>query len=260
MTIRPFRVWQALIAAAASAMLLAACGGGADDAAAPPPGEDTAEASDGGSVDSEPGASDGGSVDSEPSASDAGGQEEPNEAATTISFVWPDDSWQIEELDENPCANGFIGPSPFGDGPDYFTCGPTAAGLIACHANGGETLCVRNHADKQAVRFRSPEADGFSAPPPEDGASPVGAVLEDGTTCNLVAHDHMPHAEGRSSWLHCEDGESALLTLEEGSMEYFDTTEQPWKAELGVGTEEPTIVEVSDVIYLATPEDAQVDD
>lgn len=247
MTIRPLRVWQALIAAAASAMLLVACGGGPDDAAAPPTEEGTAEASDGGSV------------DSEPSASDDGGQEEPNEAATTISFVWPDDSWQIEELDENPCANGFIGPSPFGEGPDYFTCGPTAAGLIACHATDGETLCVRNHADKQAVRFRSPEADGFSAPPPEDGASPVGAVLADGTTCNMVAHDHMPHAEGRSSWLHCEDGESALLTLEEGSMEYFDTTVQPWTAELGVGTEEPTIVEVSDVIYLATPEDAQAD-
>ena len=247
MTIRPLRVWQALIAGAASAVLLVACGGGVDDAASPPPEEGSAEASDGGSV------------DSEPSASDDSGQEEPNEAATTISFVWPDDSWQIEELDENPCADGFISPSPFGDGPDYFTCGPTAAGLIACHATGGETLCVRNHADKQAVRFRSPEADGFSAPPPEDGASPVGAVLEDGTTCNMVAHDHMPHAEGRSSWLHCEDGESALLTLEEDSMEYFDTTQQPWTAELGVGTEEPTIVEVSDVIYLATPEDAQAD-
>lgn len=261
MTIRSFRPWQALIAGAASAVLLAACGGGADDPAAPAP-EDGAAAEEGTDPGTEEGAaesSDGGGADSEWSASDDGGQEEKEriDALTTISFAWPDESWEIEELDENPCADGFISPSAYGKGPDYFTCGPTAASLIACRATDGEALCVQNHADKRAVRFRSPEADGFSAPAPEDGASPVGAVLEDGTTCSLVSHDHMPHAEGRSSWLHCDGGESALLTLDEDSMEYFDTTTQPWTAEHGVGTEEPTVVEVSEVVYLAAPEDTR---
>lgn len=175
---------------------------------------------------------------------------------TVLTMVWPDETWEIEEISEDPCETGEATISRMGLGEDYFTCGPTAMGLAACkQVSGQEALCVQNVMERKAARIHSPAAEAHTSPPAE-GVIPMGVILADGTTCSYVTHDHMDHYEGRQSWVHCGENAALLLNLTDGSG-YFDADGKVWTAELAVGMQPPETVDVAEIIYVATPEDAE---
>lgn len=134
-------------------------------------------------------------------------------AGTAIESLWVDDSWTIEDVDEDLCASG-ISESAFSEQEDMFACGPTAAGAEACALEGDqEVLCIVNALDKQAIRFDSPTAADPSTEVWPAGQDPVPLYVElpEGVTCSTVSHDHDQHWNGLFSWFVCDDG-SELLT------------------------------------------------
>lgn len=175
---------------------------------------------------------------------------------TVLTMVWPDESWDIEEISEDPCATSGPTISRMGLGEDYFTCGSDEMNLVACkQVEGDEALCVQNVMERKAARIHSPAAQTHTSPPAE-GAIPMGVILADGTTCSYVMGDHMSHYEGRQSWVHCGENAALLLDLVD-ALSYFDPSEDVWTAELGVGMQPPETVDVAEIIYVATPEDAE---
>lgn len=177
-------------------------------------------------------------------------------AATTITGVWPDQSWQIEELGGDACAGRAPQISRWVLGKNYFGCGAEEDLLIACkQVQGDEALCVRDPLEKTAVRIHSPAIDGFTAPSPE-APLPLMVILADGTTCTPVARDGIDHHAGRQSWLYCGENAALLLDISTASY-YFDPSGKVWTADLGVGGAAPTTVEVREIIYAGTPEDVQ---
>lgn len=266
------------IALFASLLLAAALSGclGPERAPESPPGPETEQSveteeaphelptvddSDGTSEDAEGETAAGGTEDSGAEAS--GGQQgagTPSEDGrqidkTVLTMVWPDETWEIQEISEDPCKEGEATISRMGLGEDYFTCGPTAMGLAACkQVSDQEALCVQNVMERKAARIHSPAAETHTSPPAE-GVIPMGVILADGTTCSYVTHDHMDHHEGRQSWVHCGENAALLLNLTDGSG-YFDADGEVWTAELAVGMQPPETVDVAEVIYVATPEDA----
>ena len=174
--------------------------------------------------------------------------------ATTITGVWPDESWQIDQLPGDACASRAPTISRWVLGEDYFGCGAEEDRLIACkQLAADEALCVRDPLEKTAVRIHSPAIDGFTAPAPES-PQPLLVDLADGTTCTPVARDDMDHHAGRQSWLYCGENSALLLDLATAS-DYFDPSDAVWTAQLGVGGAAPTVVEVRTIIYAGTPED-----
>lgn len=174
--------------------------------------------------------------------------------ATTITGVWPDESWQIEELAGDACAGRPPSISRWVLGEDYFGCGNEEDHLIACkQVTGDEALCVRDPLEKTAVRIHSPAIDGFTAPAPES-PQPLLVALADGTACTPVARDDMDHHAGRQSWLYCGENSALLLDLATAS-DYFDPDGAVWTAELGVAGAAPTVVEVRTILFAGTPED-----
>lgn len=176
--------------------------------------------------------------------------------ATTITGVWPDESWQIEESAGDACGDRPPEISRWALGEDYFTCGPEEDRLLACHqVEGDEALCVRDPLQRTAVRIHSPGIEEFTAPAPE-GALPLLVVLEDGTTCSAVLRDDREHHGGRQSWLYCGENSALLLDAATASR-YFDPSSAIWRAELGRRGGPPTTVDVRTIIYAGTPEDVR---
>ena len=246
----------ALLSALLLALVLAACSG-----AAPPPEPEPPEPPSAGSdlpghqvpsVDADaPVPSEG-----EPGAHVDGSGEGAPLTATTITGVWPDQSWQIEELEGDACADRAPQISRWVLGENYFGCGAEEDLLIACkQVQGDEALCVRDPLEKTAVRIHSPAIDGFTAPSPE-APLPLMVILADGTTCTPVARDGIDHHAGRQSWLYCGENAALLLDISTASY-YFDPSGKVWTADLGVGGAAPTTVEVREIIYAGTPEDVQ---
>lgn len=257
---RPLALLSALLLALALA--LAACGGGATapEPTEPPiagkklPGEQVPTADAGDPTPSE------GEEEGDPEAHLDGSRELGGESApftaTTITGVWPDESWQIEELAGDACAGRAPEISRGVLGEDYFGCGAEEDRLIACkQVAGEEALCVRDPLEKTAVRIHSPAIVGFTAPAPE-APKPLLVVLADGTTCTPVPRDDVDHHAGRQSWLHCGEYSALLLDFASASF-YFDPSGPVWTAELGVGGAAPTVVEVRTIIYAGTPEDVE---
>jgi hypothetical protein len=176
--------------------------------------------------------------------------------ATTITAVWPDSTWQIQEIEGDACAGSPPAITRWALGEDFFACGADEDLLIACRqTEGEEALCVRDPLEKTAVRIHSPAVEGFTAPAPEDPL-PLLVLLADGTTCAPVPRDDLEHHSGRQSWLHCGETSALLLDFTTASR-YFDSADAIWTAELGVGGAEPTEVEVRALIYAGTPEDVE---
>ncbi|WP_193103915.1 hypothetical protein [Brachybacterium sp. FME24] len=134
---------------------------------------------------------------------------------TAIETLWIDDSWTVEDLDEDLCSMG-MSETIYSEQDDMFTCGPNAAGADACALEDDEeVLCIVNALDKQAVRFDSPTAADPDAEvwPSEQQPVPLHAQLPDGAICSTVTHDHDQHWNSMFSWYRCDDN-SELLTKE----------------------------------------------
>ncbi|WP_299301451.1 hypothetical protein [uncultured Brachybacterium sp.] len=199
--------------------------------------------------------SDGGGTGAHVESGDRDESDEPP-TATTITGVWPDQSWQIEELEGDACADRAPQISRWVLGKNYFSCGATEDLLIACkQVQGDEALCVRDPLEKTAVRIRSPAIDGFTAPAPEDPL-PLMVVLAEGSICTPVPRDSIEHHAGRQSWLYCGENSALLLDITTANS-YFDPSGEVWTADLGVGGAAPTVVEVREIIYAGTPEDVE---
>lgn len=170
-------------------------------------------------------------------------------AATAIRTVWVDDSWTIEEPGTDVCEMGGLTPSYYSQQDDVFTCGPTAAGALACKDSGGTVTCITNALGRHAIRFESPSAGGQDVGPREESI-PLYVELEGGATCETISHDHDQHWGGKLSWYRCNDG-SELLTDEQIG-ETFDTSAKAWTAQRSVDKAEPETVRVETAAYAGT--------
>ena len=174
--------------------------------------------------------------------------------ATSITGVWPDESWQIEEIPGDACGDRPPEISRWALGEDYFTCGAEEEQLLACHrTEGDEALCVRDPLTRSAALIRSPGIAEFTAPAPE-GVLPLAVVLEGGMTCSAVPRDDREHHAGRQSWLHC--GETSALLLDSATASrYFDPSGAVWRGDLGRRGHSPTTVNIRTILYAGLPDD-----
>ena len=274
-----------VLAAPAALVLLAGCGlslGGEDPSPASEPASSAAQSSQPSAADasptSEPGKGDGhadrspstsgesSSASEEPSPDDSdddsaspSGDASPSEDAsdapddagpTDVVSVWVDDSWNIEESEEDFCSYGGAYPSQFSDDGYLFTCGPTAASALACDLeDDGTVLCITNAAEKQALRFPSPSLVAEGPPEPDGGSAtvPLHVTLSDGNRCYVLAHDHSQHWGGKFSWYGCDDG-SELLT-DDDLVGTFDRDGDTWTVQRSVDQGEPTETALTEVLF-----------
>ena len=180
------------------------------------------------------------------SSSTAGG-------ATTISTVWVDDSWTVEQLTDDLCAQGGLTEATFSKQDEIFTCGPTAASAKACtFADGGKTTCITDPLGRKAIRFTSPTVDNWDGQmhPRGQEVIPMYVVLDDDTTCAVASHDQRQHWQGKFSWYPCSDG-SELLT-DEKIEDTFDSDAAAWTVDRSVDQGKPTSTRVKTAVYAGT--------
>lgn len=184
------------------------------------------------------------------SPSDEAGDPPIEGATTDVVSVWVDDSWTIEQVDEDLCATG-AEHSDFSDDGYLFTCGPTAMSALACNVeeNGSTVVCIRNAADKQALRFESPSIAAEGPPAPDGGSPtvPLHVTLPDGNVCYVMSHDQGAHWGGKASWYGCDDG-SELLT-DEDILDTFDRDDETWTVQLSVEGGEPIETPVIEAVF-----------
>ena len=182
----------------------------------------------------------------------AAGRTTPDDApapgSTELTTLWVDDSWTIEEREDDPCTFGAT-VSPYSEQDDVFTCGATADSLLACMIEEGDTtVCITNPLERTAMRFDSPTArDALDAGLEVEGEPiPMTVELTDGALCTTVSHDHDTHWDGKFSWYRCEDG-SELLT-DEDITHTFDEGD-PWTVQRSVDTGAPVETAVAVVAF-----------
>lgn len=179
--------------------------------------------------------------DTSPAPGDA-----PAPGSTELTTLWVDDSWTIEEREDDPCSFSGATISPYSEQPEVFTCGATADSLLACMIEDGDTtVCITDPLERTAMRFDSPTArEALDAGLGSEGEPiPMTVELEDGALCATVAHDHDTHWNGRFSWYRCDDG-SELLTDEDIATTFAEG--DPWTVQrsLNQGAPEETAVAV----------------
>lgn len=182
-----------------------------------------------------------------PTSSSTGG------AATTISTVWVDDSWSVEQLTDDLCAQGGLTEATFSKQDEIFTCGPTAASAKACtFADGGKTTCITDPLGRKAIRFTSPTVDNWDGQmhPRGQEVIPMYVVLDDDTTCAVASHDHGQHWQGRFSWYPCSDGSELLA--DEMIEDTFDSDAAAWTVDRSVDQGKPTSTRVKTAVYAGT--------
>ncbi|GAB3580961.1 hypothetical protein GCM10027579_08430 [Calidifontibacter terrae] len=117
--------------------------------------------------------------------------------------------------------------SPFAKGKGVFTCGATAASLLACmNFTGGKVGCMQS-ADQKLVMFKSTLRFTGAA---DAQPWPIKVELADGTICTPMAHDQGHHIAGRNGWLGCGPN-FQLLTQPGGKYQYFKTSAPQWTAQ-----------------------------
>lgn len=140
------------------------------------------------------------------------------------------------------------GPSLYSLSHSAFTCGATAASLLACQKeSGGNVLCIQDWDSRKAVRFRSDITSITTSGGPQP--TPLQVVLDNGVTCSTMSHDQAQHYGGRHSWLYC--GENGVLLLPDGdtSGSYFDKSTAHWTAQYSVNNAAPTTVGVAQAFF-----------
>lgn len=193
------------------------------------------------------------------SPSDASTPSPSTATATVTTMVWPDETWTVEEPyaadDYDPCA-GQSAPAINAFSIEYFSCGPLGASLFNCRILKDDmVLCPTDYETRHAVRFRSPTAKDA----PQQGntnPSPFAVILEDGTTCRPINHDHAQHYAMRGGWLYCEAVDGYLLVDEETGDWYTDIRDDVHIVDLGIGTDPPTPTAVREIIYVGQDGDA----
>lgn len=182
---------------------------------------------------------------SESTSSDDGGAAAP---ATQVVNVWVDDSWKVEEVDEDVCG-GSAYQSQFSTQDDVYTCGATAASALAClDDESGETAtCIANGQDRIAIHFPHKPIDPSEVTEREADAIPLYVELADGTTCGVLAHDQAQHWNGMFSWYGCSD-DSELLT-EELIADTFDDAEEAWTVQRSTNQGKPVETSVAKAVF-----------
>lgn len=117
--------------------------------------------------------------------------------------------------------------SPYAKSKGVFTCGATAATLLAClNFTGGKVGCMQG-SDQKLVMFTSNlRYTGAADPNPW----PIKVVLADGTVCSPMSHDQGRHIDDRNGWLGCGK-DFQLLTIPGGKYQYFNTKAPQWTAQ-----------------------------
>lgn len=181
----------------------------------------------------------------EDSSPEQDGSEDSEPRGTVIESLWIDDSWTIQQVEEDLCEMGGGYPSQYAEQEDLFVCGPTAAGAEACALEDGTVQCIVDPVGRQAIEFDSPTAPE-QLDPREDEPLPLIVELPDGAVCATISHDHDQHWEGMFSWYRCDDG-SELLTPETIG-ETFDRGE-PWTVQRSVDGAEPEETAVDTAVF-----------
>lgn len=190
---------------------------------------------------------------SSPTSSEADGDDDGDDdgaagPATQVVNVWVDDSWKVEEVDEDVCG-GSAYQSQFSTQDDVYTCGATASSALAClDDEGGDTAtCIANGQDRIAIHFPHEPIDPAKVTERETEAIPLYVELGDGTTCGVLSHDHAQHWDDMFSWYGCSDG-SELLTDEEIA-DTFDDDEATWTVERSTGKGKPVETAVTTAVF-----------
>ena len=171
---------------------------------------------------------------------------------TVIAGLWVDDSWEIEDRQDDPCEFSFYA-SPYSESDEVFSCGATADSLIACALQKDETvMCISDPLGRRAQRFQSPAAAAQKgeAPEQEQQQIPLIAELPDGALCTAAAHDQGQHYDGQFSWYYCDDGSELLTPDEIGAT--FDRG-APWTVQRSVDGGAPGTTPVTTATF-ADPE------
>lgn len=171
------------------------------------------------------------------------------DAATRISYVWPDQTWSIEDQDVDLCAmsGGYVAQST--DQPGFFVCGPTAASVEACEADASYLVtCILDAPARMAIRFQAtPETAAITAGEVPADPSPLYVRLENGAECASLSHDHDQHWNGTLSWFYCTDG-SELLTTDYDT-DTFDRTSDRWIVHRSVDKAAPEDMAVAEAYF-----------
>ncbi|MGY5764716.1 hypothetical protein ACXET9_05890 [Brachybacterium sp. DNPG3] len=181
----------------------------------------------------------------EPTTEEATSEEPTAEdpAATEIALIWPDDSWDMQEVGTDLCDGGdfsSISPSGYSMQEDMFTCGTTASSLLACLVDDDATVvCITNGTGKTGVTFSSPTAvdDDTTVYASEGVPLPLYVDLVDGTRCTALSHDHDQHWDDWFSWYSCDDGSELLTELE--IFGTFDERSDLWTVQRSTDKGEP---------------------
>lgn len=221
----------ALLAASALAVGLAACGPDDPEAEVTPTAQEETTASE------EP-------TSGEPTEEETTGEEEPTEEEsgpevqpTAIETLWIDDTWVVETVEEDHCADVGGWTSPYTEQDDLFICGITAVGAQACALEDGDRVqCIVEPRAKRAIEFSSGIVP-TELEPREGEPVPLLVTLPDDVTCATLTHDHEQHWNGMYSWYLCDDG-TELLTSEdiEGT---FDRSAETWTVQRSRDKGEP---------------------
>ena len=154
----------------------------------------------------------GGGATEDPSSTAEESQSSSTATATAIETLWVDDSWTIEDLAEDLCAEGGPHPTPYSPQEEMFICGATIAASQACAIEDGtEVVCIVDAFGKRAIRFDSPTAAESTWGAPTEDAVPVVVTLEDGVRCDTLMDEADHRMNPTTSWYRCEDG-SELAT------------------------------------------------
>lgn len=186
--------------------------------------------------------------ESDDDGDDGDGGDSGTASATQVVNVWVDDSWKVEEVDEDVCG-GSAYQSQFSTQDDVYTCGATASSALAClDDEGGETAtCIANGQDRIAIHFPHEPIDPAKVTERETEAIPLYVELGDGTTCGVLSHDQAQHWDDMFSWYGCSDG-SELLTDEEIA-DTFDDDEATWTVERSTGKGKPVETAVTKAVF-----------
>lgn len=233
--------------------------GGTSDAKSGEPSESQDDGSDGPSQGSE--GDDGDDGDDGSDRHDGSDGSEGNGTAgstakgsTSITTLWVDETWSIEDAGEDLCAMGGKTRSPFAEDDDMFVCGPTAAGAEACDiAQGTEVVCITDPLRHAAIRFDSPTAGEDDMDQGDGDLIPLFVTLDDGSadglTCETISHDHDTHWHDKLSWYRCED-DSELLT-DDLIEETFDRGDDgsSWTVQRSVDKKAPKQTPVTQAVF-----------
>lgn len=239
------------LALSLSVLTLAACVGTSTEGSGPPasdpPTSDPASSPAAATSSDAPSAS-----PSTETAADADATEDAQSSgATAFTTIWVDDTWSVEELNDDLCASGpMVSPYTLTGDEGHVMCGPTAADAKACAIDGPDATvtCIVDPLQKTAVRFSSPSLAAGDAEiyPREGEATPLYVALPDGVNCSPISHDHDQHFGGQFSWYRCEDG-SELLTPDD-----IDATferGEPWTVQRSRDQQAPEATAVTAAVF-----------